>query len=374
MLPDVLHLPDGSRAVDAADWRQHHRPQLLALFEQHVFGRAPAPCIPLVVTRRGPFQVHGGTVEELELVLWPGVPPLTMMLARPHGVEKAPCFVGLNFTGNHSLITAPVAIVHGVGAYGPPTASERRQHEQVWCIESLLSRGWAVATAFYGEIEPDIANPEQALSRAWTSCGADGAAVSSWAWQLQRMVDVLVTDARIDAGRVVAVGHSRLGKTSLWAAAQDERFAAMITNQSGCGGAAPVRGTPADAEDVRSITTVFGYWFCPSFARAANDPESFPIDHHQLLALCAPRPVIVSNAEDDRWADPHGQFRALQAAAPAWRLFDAAAQVPDIIPMVGTGGGTRLHWWWRLGPHAMTPAEWSAWLPILAHELTPARA
>jgi len=369
MLPDVLKLPDGSRAVTAADWQQRHRPELLALFEQHVFGRAAPPCIPQVVARRGPFSVHGGTIEELELALWPGVPSLTVMLARPQGVKKAPCFVGLNFTDNQRLITAPVAIVNGVGAYGPASASGRRQYEQVWCIESLLTRGWAVATAFYGEIEPDLPNPDHALSRTWKSCGADGAAMSSWAWQVQRIVDVLVTDSAIDAGRIVAVGHSRLGKTSLWAAAQDERFAAMITNQSGCGGAAPVRGTPADAEDVRRITTTFGYWFSPALVRAAEDPAAFPIDHHQLLALCAPRPVIASNAEDDRWADPHGQFRAVQAAAPAWRLFDAEAQVPDIIPMVGTGGGSRLHWWWRLGPHAMTPAEWSAWLPILSHEL-----
>lgn len=368
MLPDVLLLPDGSRATDAATWRTRHRPELLALLERHVYGTAAPVRVAQIIARRGPWPIAGGTAEELELALWPNLPPLTLMLARPTGTAPAPCLVGLNFTGNHTLVSAPVTMVDGLGLYGEPRSIPRNQHAPDWCIEALVARGWAVATAFYGELEHDAAQPRTALSRRWQSDGiADGGALSSWAWQLQRIIDVLVADPAIDARRLVAVGHSRLGKAALWAAAQDERIAAVIANQSGCGGAAPARQCAPDAETIRHITARFGYWFSPAYALAADDPTVIPVDQHHLLALIAPRPLILSNAEGDRWADPAGQLAAMLAAAPAW--FDTTAAAPTAMPPVGSGGGHRLRWWWRLGPHALTPAEWAAWLPILDEEL-----
>lgn len=379
-LPDVLTLPDGRRAADAASWNTCHRPALLAWFRANVYGSAP-PAPPVTATiasaRRPIPRGDGASVEEWRLALWPGARPLHLMIVRPPGERPAPCITGLNFTGNHSVVWDPQLVVpEGTGLWGPPAVKYRGLYAPTWCWKSLTARGWALATAFYGEIEADpdehesAARPWDTLSSRWAAAGlAPCGAIGAWAWLLSRLADVLVRDPGIDPGRLVAVGHSRLGKTALWAAAQDPRFAAVVPIQSGCGGAAPVRGGLPGTEQVADVYGARPGWFVPAYQAFGQDPSQAAIDHHHLLACCAPRPVLLANAEDDRWANPYGQLAVLQAAAPAWRLLGADGHAPEHMPPVGEAAGERLGWWWRIGPHDQGPAEWAAILPFLERTL-----
>jgi hypothetical protein len=184
-----------------------------------------------------------------------------------------------------------------------------------------------------------------------------------WAWGIHRAVDYLATDPRIDAKRIAVVGHSRLGKTALLAGAFDERIALVIPNQAGCGGSAPSRHDDERAETVARITSSFPHWFCGNFAKFGDDPSRLPFDQNCLVALCAPRPVLFTNAAEDLWANPSGQFEVLRAATPAYELLGVEGLAADRMPQPGDPLiASRLGYWIRPGEHAMTLADWKIYM------------
>ena len=367
MLPDVLTLPDGRRAVDPTTWREVFRPALIELLASHIYGHAPsAPAI--IAERQASGELERGVWEHWRIRVWPDVRPLSVLLCLPHGDRPAPCYVGFNFHGNHSLLdTKELPLPGGTGAYGEPQEADRGRAGPDWCLKGMLRRGWGLCTAYYGELEPDRSDGP-ALSRIWRDGGfaPDAGAISAWAWLLSRLVDLLMKDRRVDASRLVAVGHSRLGKTALLATARDPRLAMAVANGSGCGGAGSFREPSPGAETLAQILR-FTHWFHPQLG---PDPQAQPLDMHHLLACIAPRPVLLTNAEDDDWADQRGQLRTLQAAAPAWRLLGSGATPPAVMPALGSGpDGTVLRYAYRVGPHCLCPADWSAIFAATAADL-----
>src|SRR5262249_47270523 len=184
--------------------------------------------------------------------------------------------------------------------------------------------------------------------------------IAAWAWGVQRLVDYLVTDPDIDAKRIAVVGHSRLGKTALLAAAFDERIALAIPHQAGCGGTAPSRGTVG--ESVERINTSFPHWFNANFKKFNGRPERLPFDQHCLAALCAPRPVLFTNAVEDTWANPAGQFEVLKAADPVYRFLGVDGLAAKEMPPPGQLVNSRLGYYIRAGKHSMTRDDWKVFL------------
>jgi hypothetical protein len=174
------------------------------------------------------------------------------------------------------------------------------------------------------------------------------------------MADYLVTDKSIDSKRMISVGHSRLGKTAILAAAFDDRFAMAIPHQAGCGGTSPSRGKVG--EKVININTNFPHWFCGNFKAFNEAPEKLPFDQHCLVSLVAPRPVLFSNAKEDTWANPDGQFEMLQAADPVYRLLGAGGLEAKKVPELGKLSPGTLGYFIREGKHSMNRDDWKIFL------------
>jgi hypothetical protein len=350
ILPDPL-VGSGGHPVDTADgWRQDRRREILDLFAADVFGRSPeAIDIQARVVSVEESAANGKAIRrEIDLTLHRNDQSLTlpMLVYTPREKTNVPTFLGLNFHGNHTVDPDPSIRMteswvrqRDAGATDGNRATEEGRGSMAdrWPIEMIIDRGYGVATIYYGDIDPDFddgfQNGIHPLFRDWAQEIPEGerwGSISAWAYGLSRALDYLEQDPLVDGARVAVVGHSRLGKTALWAGAQDERFRLVISNNSGCGGAALSRR--AFGETVARINRVFPHWFCLNHRKYNENESALPVDHHQLIALMAPRAVYVASATEDRWADPRGEFLACVHADPVYRLLGIPGLGGDVAP------------------------------------------
>ena len=415
-LPDLLRIPerggpDGEAVSTPEAWRVAARARWLELLEATEYGRL-LPAVPVTAEdiERGPGPDGSTRIQaRLRLGVGPDSPATEVLLylpspsrgdtqlpspsrgdtqlptpsrgdtqlptpSRGDTSERLPTFLHLNFGGNHAESADPaVRIPSGWVPNGKDTgvddnqakASSRGTLASRWPVKLLHDRGFATATAYCGDVFPDHADGRKASvlpSLGFAAhdgrmlSGDEPGAISTWAWQLSRILDWLVTLPEIDPTRVIVVGHSRLGKTALWAGAGDERCAMVVSNESGCGGAALERRNYG--ETVKRITTSFPHWFAPTFATYADRESNLPIDQHVVLAMTAPRPLYVSSAVEDRWADPRGEFLAAVAASPVWELLGKIGLGTDTYPAVDTAIGSSIGYHVRSGPHDITAVDW----------------
>ncbi len=382
-LPDPLVMLDGQQVTDANMWRQQRRPEVLELFRKYVYGRSPArPEAMRFETLSVDNEALGGTATRKEIrILVTGRedgPKIDVLMYLPRAAKKpVPVFLGLNFDGNHTICNDPGVPVSQSWIMNDPrhdVVNNRSREDlrgsdsKAWQVKLLLSRGYGLVTACYGDIEPD--NPtgwKTGVRAALSPQGKDTVfkaddwgAISAWAWGLSRIMDYLETDRDIDIKHVAVMGHSRLGKTALWAGAQDERFAITISNDSGCGGAALSRR--AFGETVEAINTHFPHWFCANFKKYNAHEDQLPVDQHELVALVAPRPVYVASAEEDVWADPRGEFLSALGADPVYRLLGTDGLAAKEMPLVEHPIASTIGYHIRHGKHAVTAYDWQRYL------------
>jgi hypothetical protein len=298
---------------------------------------------------------------------------MDVLIYVPAGTSgPVPFFWGLNFQGNHTVSADP-----GILLPRPPVESAdmprpkplkafaRGDQADRWQIEWVVSQGYGTATAWYEDIDPDFDDgfkngvhglfPGVEAKRDGTTWGS----LAAWAWGLRVGMDYLAMEPWCDARQVALHGHSRLGKATLWAGAQDERFDVVISNNSGCGGAALSKR--CFGETVGRINTSFPHWFAGNFKQWNGREAEMPYDQHELLALVAPRGLLVCSAEEDQWADPEGELQATKQASPAFVLLgqtglEAGFKRENLAVSPGNPG-----YWQRPGKHDVTADDWKRW-------------
>ena len=370
-LPDPLRMEDGRTVTNAAMWYRLRRPEILRLFQTEVYGKPlPRPAAQhFRVVAENRHALEGRTTRrdlELDIHAATNGTALRFTLFVPNDRPgPVPVFVGVHVFDTAHPHPRPAVARRLPGV--PKTTPEENARIGRATADRILARGYGLASLDIEHLAPDSAtNYWRGVARLYgraqpESPGAtETGALGLWAWGLSRAMDYFESAPDVDARRVILIGHSRMGKTALWAAANDERFAAVISNNSGCGGAALSRRNYG--ETVGIITRVFPHWFCGNFSNYAGHEDRLPVDQHELVALIAPRPVYIASAVDDRWADPRGEFLAALNAEPVYRLLNAGGLGVSDMPPPEQPVGETIRYHLRLGQHDLTDYDWDRYL------------
>lgn len=386
-LPDPLTMADGTRVTSTAQWRNQRRPELLSLFTREMYGVASprSPKQSYIVFDKGSEALGGKAIRRQVTLLLngdPNGPHFDLLLYIPKNAKgRVPAIPGINFWGNHAITpdtgvritTNRVESVRNAYAdlscahNGQATEACRGVSAAQWPIEEMLDRGYALATFYRGDVDPDTKDGFDKSLKAFypelQNRGDNFSTIGEWAWAFSRALDYLATDRAIDARRVAAFGWSRLGKAALWASATDERFAAVISNDSGAGGAKLFhRGM---AESITRLNTAFPHWYDQNFRKYNDRDTTLPFDQHEVIASIAPRAVYIASAVEDANADPEGEFAAAKAAEPVFLLWGKKGLGVEKWPAVDRPVGGDIAYHVRSGGHDVKPFDWEQYLRFL---------
>lgn len=374
-LPDPLLTEAGKVVKNRRQWEKVRRPELMALFETEMFGKMPGKPVDMhFKLLSSDAEALGGKATRKEVAVYfdaaEKVYMVLLMYVPNDRKGPVPAFLGVNFKGNHGTTTDPEVSMptdQQLEGYGPNyKLQERGANAHRWPYEYVISQGYAVVTFSREDVDPDWhdgfkngvhAVMDKGLERKADSWGT----VATWSWGLSRALDYLETDKDIDSRKVAVIGHSRLGKAALWAGAVDQRFALVISNNSGCSGAAISRRQ--FGEHLLRINTTFPHWFCENYKKYNSKEDTLPFDQHELIAMIAPRPVYVASASLDDWADQKGEMLALVNASPVYELYGYEGFHAEELPPVNTPMVTdRMGYHMREGKHNIVLYDWQQYV------------
>ncbi len=384
-LPGILETENDRLISEAKIWEKQRRPEILEVFRNEIYGKFPAEFNPEIRFEeistsfdaldghgiRKQVRIHLKSKENNEHL------SIDLLIYLPYRISgKTPLFLGLNFYGNHTIHPDPGIIIsdswvrdNEAFRISDNLADERSRGVRVsrWPVEYILSRGYGLATIYYGDIDPDFDDDfNNGLHKLFRESGpypVNGAgSIAAWAYGLSRAMDYFEIDDNIDENRVVVFGHSRLGKASLWAGVRDERFALVISNNSGCGGAA--LSMRKHGETVKNINDQFPHWFCDNFKKYNENEDELPVDQHMLLALIAPRPIYLASAQEDNWADPYGEQLSGYLAGKVYeQLYNLEVRIPkDPLSINYPVKSGAIGYHIRTGKHNITGYDWEQFL------------
>jgi pimeloyl-ACP methyl ester carboxylesterase len=348
-LPDLLKTTTNRSVQNKTIWEQVRRPEIIKLFEDNVYGQMPKAVDRLtysVKNENARAMAGKATLKEVQIDVTHHNKSLTINLVL--------------FTPNQQKGPVPVFLL--INNRGKDNTDPTRAHKsEFWPAEMVIDSGYAIAAFHVSDLAPDdsvrYVNGALQLYPEQLTANKGMRAIGAWAWGASRVLDYLEKDPAIDAKKVAVVGHSRGGKAALWAAAEDQRFAMCFSNCSGNTGAALSRRR--FGETISRINTVFPHWFAKNYKKYNNNEDALPVDQHMLLAAIAPRPLYVTNASKDLWADPRGTFLSLKQAGQVYDLYgikyDLPTNPPGINqPLINSSLGYHI----REGEHNLTTYDW----------------
>lgn len=380
-LPDPLVLSDGRHVRDAETWEGLRRPEILELYRADIYGRVPstAPQVRFEVVDRGAPALGGRALRRIVAARFGRAPDsrrvFLVMYLPARAARPVPMLLHLTFTGDPSVPASYRPIRPPPTGAGPASGA----FTELAPIDEVLARGYGYAIVRYTQIEPD-GKPDPTSANVRGLALQPGAtpppdawgSLSAWAWGASRIVDYFETDPSVDSKRIALIGHSRLGKTAIWAGAQDARFAVVFSSCAGEMGTSLARRDYGETVD--DMASGFPWQFAGRFQRYVGHWNELPVDTHFAIALNAPHPVLITAGTQDQWADPRGEFLAEVAAGPVYRLLGrrdlgTSAFPPPDRPVVSGDLAFNYH----TGPHRITAGEWRLFLDFAGRYFDPGR-
>ncbi|WP_207425159.1 S9 family peptidase [Pedobacter sp. SYSU D00535] len=385
ILPEVLRLQNGKKVKSVKAWNEQRRPELIRLFEDHQFGKMPAApqSLQYKIFDPGTTALGGNALrKQVRVYLHRDTSShkMDLLMYLPANTQKpSPLLLMINFVPNSTMVNDPgIRLGTMWDRQGKQVAAPAPRAQGGVDIEQFLREGIGVAMVYYGDIEPDFKGGlpygirSKYLRAGATSVGDDEwGTISAWAWGLSRAMDYFEQDQQVDPKRIALQGTSRLGKTVLWAGARDERFKAVIASCSGEGGAALSRRNYGESIIHMTDTSRYYYQFAPKRHSYGKDPNLSPVDAHMLVALMAPRALLLQTGDTDYWSDPKGEFFAALAAEPVYRLFRKQGPGRSEMPVAGekTLLLNTLGYFMHEGGHGPIPSDWPLYLEYLKRHL-----
>ncbi|MGE5519504.1 MAG: alpha/beta hydrolase family protein [Candidatus Dadabacteria bacterium] len=378
-LQDVLTMQNGNKVTDKKMWMEKRRPELVKMFEEYQFGKMPGRPTDMHfdVFDKGTPTYNGNAIRKQATVYFTKdtTHKMDLLIYLPANATKpSPLMLIINFSANSSAVDDP-GVKQGYvwSREGKKVVAPRSSMFGKINVEQFLREGIGIATVYYGDIEPDFKTGlpygirGYYLKHGQTQPSAnEWGAISAWAWGLSRAMDYFETDKLIDAKRIAIQGTSRLGKTVLWAGAHDPRIKLVIASCSGEGGAALSRRNYGESINHMTDTSRYFYQFAANRHNYASDPNLSPVEAHMLVALMAPRPLLLQTGDTDYWSDPKGEFLAAVAAEPVYKLFNEKGPGTNVMPQAGEQSMLNtLGYYMHGGGHGTLPSDWPVFISYL---------